>query len=143
MDNYLHKSAKMKSKTRKLINHKSDQKAEAIALWKSGKKITDISRVLKVSRHSVYRWIGLAETQLKRKKRKKSYNADSSLIVAAVELVVLMRGPSMKVLSKTLDSYFGIIIHPAKLRRILIDKCLYPYKPSAQYASIELIYKNK
>jgi len=138
----LHIIKENKIKIRKMINKKSDQKAGAISLWKSGKKITEIARQLNVSRHSVYRWIRLAEVQLKRKKRQSPAKLDIKLITMSIELSVLMRGPSIKKLSSALYSFFGVQIHPAKLRRILIDKSIYPYKPSSQYLSIESNYKN-
>ena len=107
----------------------------AIRAFESGETIAKISRDLKKSRLTIYRWLHSASDSLASRKTTKRETIDEQSGNRIIELYILYKKPSMKKLSQSLRESFGMKIHPAKLRRFLMKKNLWLWTPSLFFDS--------
>lgn len=108
---------------------------KAIQLWKEGLKVTEIASRLECSRGTVYRWIKNAGEKLSKTYRARQ-TIDPITKSRVLELYILLKRPSMRVLSEKLAYYFHIHIKPHQLRRYLIAWGFYDFQPSPLFVNI-------
>jgi len=118
------------TKARDLQKEKSNKKLEALSRWKRGEKIVQISRDLRVSRDSVYRWVSRSNEVLSQSVSKRSISVDTLTKYKIIEAYFLLKRPSMVKLSGALKHHFGLKIPAFSLRRYLKKWGLFDYKPS-------------
>lgn len=126
----------MKKKNRVFETKKVELKTEALKLWREGVKVSEIAEILGKSRDTIYRWIKEASDKLGGKTSRKRHLVDESTRNRIIELYILMRAPSMRVLSEALLNYFYIRLSPHQLRRLLKKWSLLEWSPSPAYESI-------
>lgn len=125
-------------KSRKLQQTKSNLKLEALARWKAGESITQISKDLNVSRDSIYRWSRTADKNLAKSLPKRSIAIDLDTKNRILELYFLLKRPSMSELSRQLKYHFSIEIPAFSLRRYLKKWGLFEYRPTRFFEIILL-----
>lgn len=122
--------------TRYFENKKVEPKAEVIRLWKEGEKVSEIAKKISVSRDTIYRWLEGVDKNLAAPTKRTRHLVDERTRFKIIELYILMRAPSMRVLSEELASVFAIRLSPSQLRRYLIKWKIFDYKCSQAFESI-------
>ncbi len=133
----------MRRQSRDLKNSKSNVRAEALRLWKSGWSISEIARNVQKSRETIYRWVKMSDQDLAKRKTRERKTLDQTTRFRILELMVLGRSPSMKKLAQQLDHFFHIQLTEVQLRYFLKKIDFYDYKPSAFYSVIQEISNSK
>lgn len=112
---------------------KVDLKSQAIQAWKAGQKVSVIATDLQVSRETIYRWLEEFENRLSVKKARRKKDWDENLCHRLLELYVVLRAPSVRVLRAALYKHFQISLTATQVRGLLKRLELNRWKPSAQW----------
>ncbi len=129
-------NSKSNNLTELIFIEKSKQRFQAIQLFENKVSIAQIAKDLGRSRLTIYRWLDRAHIRLSSREKRVSKKVEPSVENRIIEAFILFKRPSMKELSSLLETYYAIRLHPAKLRRFLITKNLFSWKPSALFESI-------
>jgi transposase len=127
-----------RDKSRQLHQSKSNLKLEALARWKAGESITQISQELGISRDSIYRWSKAADAYLAKALPKRSSSIDRETKDKILELYFLLKRPSMNELSQALKHHFSLQIPAFSLRRYIKKWGLFDYQPTRFFEIILL-----
>lgn len=109
---------------RELRSSKSDQKLEALSLWKNGAAISEIAKQVRVARSTIYRWVEESDKKLIKRTRKKNNKLSKADQIRIVEHYFILRKPSMRFMSDYLLKEFNFKIDPQKIYRLLKEKDL-------------------
>lgn len=121
---------------RTLETDKSEQRLEALHRWKSGEKISFISRELSISRESLYRWIKESSVRLAARRKGSRKIIDELSRVRIIETYILLKRPSIELLRKMLNAHYHMIWSSSQLRRYLKVWGFGSYRPSSFFETI-------
>lgn len=115
---------------------KSDKKLEALSRWKQRQKITQIAEDLRVARDTIYRWVKDSENRLGKRAPRRKKQIDSQTRFRIIELYMLLRKPSLAVLSKKLEFFYHLRFSPAQLKYWLSQWDVHSISPTPFFDEI-------
>lgn len=115
---------------------KSERKSRAIEAYQSGLPVAQIAENLNCSRETIYRWLKSSREIFSKKKIRASKSWSSEVRFLVLEFFVLLRAPSLRILSLQLRQYAALNLSEAQLRGILKKMSVYEWKPSRFYSRV-------
>lgn len=115
---------------------RAEEHAKVIRLWKSGVSVSEIAKTVGKTRATVYAWLDKDEDRLDQKDSRNRHLISDRERLQIIETYILLKAPSMVVLSERLALYFHIHRSPHQLRRYIEKWGLKDYRATPLYDEI-------